>query len=304
MTKTVLVLGASGGFGRRAAEAFDAAGWEVRRYRRGTDIHSAAKGADVIVNGQNPPMYHNWRVLIPQITAQAIAAAKSSGATLLVPGTVYVYGDTPGPWSEATPHRFTARKSRIRSEMEATYRRAVQEDGIRVILLRGGDFIDPENPATVMNMLILKGLKRNRMTRMSPMGTARAYAYLPDMARAAVALAEKRDTLSAYEEVNMPGLTFTLDALRLEIGRQTGRTPRVYAFPWWAMRLAAPFHELSRELLEMRYLYRTPHRMAGETFDRLLPGFQETAFEEVVAREIAALVPDPRAPRATGRAAA
>lgn len=291
MTQTVLILGANGAFGRRAAEAFETAGWTTRRYTRGTDIHAAARGADVIVNAMNPPMYHNWRALVPQITRQAIAAAKSSGATLIVPGNVYVYGDAPGPWSEATPHRPAARKGRIRSEMEAAYGRAVSEQGIRVILLRGGDFIDPRNPATALNMLVLKHLSRNVMVPLGPLGTARAYAYLPDMTRAAVALAEKRAELDPYEEVNMPGLTFTMGQLRTEVARLTGRRPRLLPFPWWMTRLAAPFHELSRELLEMRYLYRTPHRLAGEKFHRLLPGFREAPFEQVMARQVAAVLP-------------
>lgn len=97
MKREVLVLGASGNFGSRAAEAFEAAGWAVRRYRRGTDMAAAAQGAGLIVNGLNPPNYHAWDRLIPQITSQVLAAARSSGATVLVPGNVYAYGDQPGP---------------------------------------------------------------------------------------------------------------------------------------------------------------------------------------------------------------
>lgn len=93
----VLVAGASGLFGARAAQAFQAAGWQVRRYQRGTDMNEAAMGADVIVNALNPPMYHDWAGLIPQITAQVLAAARASGATVIVPGNVYPYGDQPGP---------------------------------------------------------------------------------------------------------------------------------------------------------------------------------------------------------------
>ena len=137
MGKVVLVLGASGMFGSHAAQAFAAAGWEVRKYQRGTDIHQAAEGAKVIVNAMNPPMYHDWDNLIPQITAQAIAAAKSSGATLLVPGNVYVYGREPAPWGPDTPQRPVARKGAIRAQMEQDYR-AASEDGVQVILLRGG----------------------------------------------------------------------------------------------------------------------------------------------------------------------
>ena len=122
MTGTVLILGPSGKIGSHAARAFDAAGWEVRRYRRGTDMTSAAQGVDVIVNGLNPPNYHDWARQIPAITAQVIAAARASGATVIVPGNVYVYGTAPGPWSETTAYAATTRKGRIRTEMERAYR--------------------------------------------------------------------------------------------------------------------------------------------------------------------------------------
>ena len=56
MTKTVLILGASGKIGRHSAAAFQKAGWTVRAYDRKTEsMTRAAMGADVIVNGLNPP---------------------------------------------------------------------------------------------------------------------------------------------------------------------------------------------------------------------------------------------------------
>ena len=88
MGKTVLVLGASGLFGGHVAKAFAAAGWQVKTCRRGTDMDAAAQGVDVIVNGLNPPKYHDWDRIIPATTRQAIAAAAASAATLWVPGNV------------------------------------------------------------------------------------------------------------------------------------------------------------------------------------------------------------------------
>lgn len=291
MTRTVLILGASGGFGRNAAREFEAAGWQVRRFDRKTgDMQRDAQGADVIVNAMNPPAYHDWKRIIPAITRDVLAAAKSSGATVIVPGNVYVYGDQPGPWSAATPHRPVARKGAIRAEMEADYRKAAAE-GVQTIILRGGDFIDPENPQTVLNMLVLKGLAKGKISAMAAPAARRAYAYLPDMARAAVALAEKRDSLAAFEDVPFPGLTFSMDELKARLEAQTGGKLKMTRFPWGAMRLAGPFWELARELTEMRYLYETPHALSGEKFTRLLPDFRITPFETVVAREVAALVP-------------
>ena len=42
------------------------------------------------------PSYHDWERTIPEITAQVIAAAKASGATVILPGNIYNFGDQPG----------------------------------------------------------------------------------------------------------------------------------------------------------------------------------------------------------------
>lgn len=291
MTGTVLILGASGNFGKNAALAFETAGWTVRKFDRKTgDMQRDAQGADVIVNAMNPPAYHDWETLIPAITRDVIAAAKSSGATVIVPGNVYVYGNQLGPWSADTPHRPIARKGTIRSEMEATYRKTAA-DGVRTIILRGGDFIDPDSPGAVLNMVVLKSLSKGKITAMGHPAAQRAHAYLPDMARAAVALAEKRDSLASFEDVPFPGHVLSINGLKAGIEAQTGRRLRLARFPWWAMRLAAPVWELARELVEMRYLYETPHELSGEKFARLLPGFRHTPLTTIIARQVAAGAP-------------
>jgi nucleoside-diphosphate-sugar epimerase len=285
MPQTVLILGASGLFGSHAATAFQDAGWTVRRYSRGTDMARAAMGADVIVNALNPPKYHNWAKLIPQITAQVIATAKASGATVLVAGNVYVYGTVPGPWGPDTPHRPNTRKGRIRADMEAAYAQAATE-GMRTIILRGGDFVAANDMRAVMNMITLKPLAKGYLTSMGTPTAPRAYAYLPDMARAAVALAEIRASLPAFADVPLPGLTLSTADLATEITAQTGKPLAIKQFNWLQIRLLAPFWELARELLEMRYLYDLPHSLAAEPLARLLPDFQPTSLGDVVAEHL------------------
>ncbi len=287
MTGTIVIAGASGAIGHRAAEAFEAAGWTVRRYRRDQDLARVAQGAEVIFNGMNPPMYHNWKVEIPRITAQVIAAAKATGATVLMPGNVYVYGDQPGPWTESTPHRPCSRKGRIRAEMEADYR-AAATDGVRTIILRAGDFIDAENPNTLLRMVALKRIDRGRITAMGRPDAKRTYASLPELARAMVALAEMRDQLDTFTEVGFPGLRFSYDQLAATCVEQLGRPVTLGRFPWWAMRLASPVWELARELNEMRYLHDLDHAIDGSLFHRLLPGFDHPGLDQVVRAHLAA----------------
>lgn len=278
MTGTVLILGPSGKIGTHAIRAFTARGWEIRRYTRGTDMTAAALGADVIVNGLNPPKYHDWANQIPAITRQVIAAAKASGATVIVPGNVYVYGGPGGTWHETTPHRATSRKGRIRIGMEQAYRAA----GVQTIVLRAGNFIDPDRNGDVFSMVTLPDPSRGRVTSLGDPAALQAWVWLPDWAEAAAQLAERRAELATFEDVPMPGLSLSTNDLAAALTRISGRTYRVKRFPWLVMRVAAPVWELAREMLDMRALYDTPHQLGSAKFDRLLPDFRATPLNVVL----------------------
>ncbi|MEZ5713808.1 MAG: epimerase [Paracoccaceae bacterium] len=297
MPGTALILGPSGKIGTHAARALAARGWTIRTFDRKTDdMIQAAQGCDVIVNGLNPPNYHDWARLIPAITAQVIAAAKASGATVIVPGNVYIFGDTPGEWSETTRPAPCSRKGRIRLEMERTYR----DSGVQTIILRAGDFIDPDRNGDILSLMLLTKLKRGRITAPGPTDRLHAYAFLPDWVEAAARLAEKRGDLARFEDIPFPGHAFTLDTLRSELEAILGRGLRVSRFPWPLLTLAAPVWELARELREMRYLWQVPHSLSGARLHALLPDFQPTPLRQAL---IAALPADlnPDQPVTAGR---
>ncbi|MBC7479408.1 MAG: epimerase [Pseudorhodobacter sp.] len=290
MAQTVLVLGASGLFGGHTAKAFAAAGWTVRKYQRGTDMVQAAQGADLIVNGLNPPNYHAWDRIIPEITAQVIATGLATGVPVLVPVSVYNYGTQPGPWGPDTPQRPVARKGAIRVQMEADYR-AASERGLKVILLRGGDFIDPQSPRSFWNMIALKSIAKGKITSPAPAHVKRAYAYLPDMARVAVALAERCDTLPAFTDTSFAGFSLSMADLAEALERLSGKQMRISPFMWWAMRLVSPVLEVAREMMEMRYLWNHPHTLDPAPLKAMLPDFQQTPLDDVLRQELAVLAP-------------
>ncbi|MEY1554177.1 NAD-dependent epimerase/dehydratase family protein [Yoonia sp. R2331] len=279
MTQTVLILGASGKIGSHAADTFLNAGWQVRRYDRATgDMTAAAMGADVIVNGLNPPAYQNWAVTIPAITQQVIAAAKASGATVIIPGNIYNYGDQPGVLSENTPQTPNTRKGKIRVEMEQAYRAS----GVRTIVLRAGNFIDPNGNGDAMSMMLLRAIKQGKVTAMGDPDVMQTYAYVPDWARAAQMLADKRDTLPTFADIPFPGHAFSTTQLRDAIAQATGRRITMTHFPWWLMTALAPVWTLARELREMRYLFEMPHTLSADRFDTVLPDFAPTPLEQVM----------------------
>ncbi len=279
MTHTVLILGGTGKIGSHAAEAFWNAGWQVRHFNRKTDdLTTAAMGADVIINGLNPHGYKNWETVIPAITKQVIAAAQASGATVIIPGNIYNFGDRPGVMDENTPQTPHTRKGQIRVRMEAAYRAA----GVRTIVLRAGNFIDPRGNGDAMSMMLLREIKSNKVTTMGDPDAMQAYAYVPDWARAAQMLAEIRADLPVFADVPFPGHAFTTTQLRDTLAQATGRNLKITRFPWWLMTVLAPFWGLAKEMREMRFQFSMPHSLSGTRFAELLPDFVPTPLEEVM----------------------
>ena len=285
MTKTALILGASGRFGRNAAEQFTNAGWTVRRFDRARDdLNTASKGVDVIVNGWNPD-YPDWQKLVPDLTAKVIAAAKVSGATVIIPGNVYVFGaDTPGPWSQTTPHNAANPLGRIRIDMEATFRRS----GVRCVVLRAGDFIDTRASGNWLDLVMLKTLGKGVFTYPGSQDIDHAWAYLPDLCRAAVELADMRDQLPAFADIPFPGFTASGSEVAAQIRTLTESGVRLKQMSWLPMQIARPFWRLGACLLEMRYLWNTPHQLDGALFDSLLPEFRATPLSEALAAALPA----------------
>lgn len=280
MTRTVLILGASGRFGRACSSAFSGAGWQVRHFDRSADnLMQAAGNVQVIVNGWNPD-YPDWATQVPKLHAEVIRVAGTTGATVVVPGNIYVFGaGAPGSWAEHTPHLAANPLGRIRIEMETAYRRS----GVRTIVLRAGDFLDTRASGNWFDMIMTKDLAKGRFTYPGNPELAHAWAYLPDLARAAVALAEQREDLPVFADVPFAGYTLTGQQILAVVNRVTRRSARLKRMAWLPLQLARPFWPMGRCLLEMRYLWNTAHQLDGALFENLLPEFRHTPLDTAIA---------------------
>lgn len=289
--RTALVIGATGSFGAHAAQALIKHGWAVRAMSRNpqaaakaagprnpiewvrgdamtpADAIAAAKGAQLIVHAANPPRYHNWKGVILPMAESAIAAAVASGARLMIPGNVYNYA--PGMGAEIredAPQVPVTRKGAIRAEVERRLRKASAERGLKVLILRAGDFFGPAAPNSGLSWLVTR--RGNRMTGVyqpGPSDVGHAFAYLPDLAETLALLMDAEDRMGLYEEFHFRGHWLTRNA---ELGaaiRRVSGDPRlpIKAFPWAVVWAASPFVELFRELWEMRYLWRRPIGLAN-----------------------------------------
>jgi nucleoside-diphosphate-sugar epimerase len=318
MAKDVIILGAKGRFGRAAAQAFLAAGWRVRGLARDWDsaridprlervtadafdagaVSAAAAGADVIVNALNPA-YSNWARDLPRLAASTIAAAKATGATVLLAGNVYNYGaGMPPVLDEMTLPQPTTRKGKLREAMENLYAEAA-DDGVQTLILRGGDFIEREKTGNWFDTYIAAKAGQGRVTYPGPLDRVHAWAYLPDMARAMVGLAEKRAQIGPFASFGFEGFNLTGHELVTAMERVAGRELKVGSMPWGAMHVAGLFAPDIREVLEMRYLWTVPHAIDGRRLRELLPDYRPTpllaALADAMHTSASEAAPDPAA---------
>ncbi len=278
MTETVLILGGQGRFARHAALAFADAGWQVRHAGRGDDLTQAAQGADVIVMGWNPP-YQHWAAQVPGQQARVIAAARATGATVIIPGNVYVFGPDAGPvWGSDTPHRAENPLGRVRIAMEQAWR----DSGVQVIVLRCGDYLDDAPSGNGFDRMLVPALAKGVLRYPGRTDAAHAWAFLPDATRAAVLLAEMRRTLPDFADIPFPGYTLTGAELAQALMTARGRPLRLMPYPWWQLRLLRPFMPILGGVMEMRYLWDTPHRLSDQPFRSLLPGFATTPLHDAL----------------------
>lgn len=293
-SRTALVLGANGGVGGETAAALVRRGWSVRALVRDPGkgarlsgvsyltgdvldraaVIAAAEGAAVIVHAVNPPGYRGWKRQVSPMLENTIAAARVSGARILLPGTIYNYD--PAAHSvidEATPQRAFTRKGEIRVRMEARLE-AAAASGVRSLILRAGDYFGPRSTANswFASGLVKPGQPVRTILYPGDKGVGHAWAYLPDVGETFARLADREAQLPALARFHFEGV-WDADGAQMvrAIARAAGlRRPDVRRLPWTLLPLAGLFDETLRELAEMRPFWRHPVRLDNHRLVALL----------------------------------
>jgi nucleoside-diphosphate-sugar epimerase len=312
--KIALVSGVTGGIGNAMAKTLMQRGWQVRAlhrradrmaasdggsklgshpgidWRQGDAMHeqdviAAAAGVDLIVHAVNPPAYRNWAQLVMPMIENSIAAARVSGARIVLPGTVYNYGPDALPTlSETSPQHPETRKGAIRVQLERRLQLASQ-DGVRTLVVRAGDFFGPHLANSWFSQGLLKpGRPVTAVSYPGQRGIGHQWAYLPDVAETMLQLIEREDALADFDTFHMNG-HWDADGTQMvaAIGRVTGQPGlKAKSFPWWLLPLASPFVPVMRELREVSYLWRQPVRLDNRRLLKLLGSEPHTALDDAV----------------------
>lgn len=314
-TSSVLILGARGRFGLAATRAFAQAGWKVyAQVRPGGSgpaiagvqwlaVHpgdtaalaAAAPDAAVVVQGLSPLYTHKaWAAEMPGLTQAAIDVSRKLGATLLLPASVYNFGEgMPPVLHENTPQLPTTFKGRMRVASEQQIREATHDGRMKAVVIRGGDFFG-SSTGSWLDLVMAKQLRQGKFTYPGALGVPTTWAYLPDMARTFVKVAEQRHRLPAFETLHFGGYQLTgqdwVDALG-PIAREQGWVKadaalRVGSVSWTLMRAVGLFVPTVAALCEMRYLWRTPYALANARLQALIGEEPRTPFPQALRRAL------------------
>jgi nucleoside-diphosphate-sugar epimerase len=320
MQSTVLILGARGRFGLAAARAFFDAGWRVLGQVRpgaklpadtgiewlATDLNdtrtllATARGAAVVLHAVNPP-YPQWGQQAQGALEQAITVATELKAMLMLPGNVYNFGATmPSVVQEDTPQQAHSRKGKIRVVMEQRMRQASEAGELRSVVIRAGDFFG-SGKGSWFDLAVTKNLRKGELSYPGAWDVPTTWAYLPDLAqtfeRVARCALAKPDRFKPFEVFHFKGYSLTgadwLAALEPVARDQGWLRPHASlkrgAMPWWLFKALGWAVPLFRELVEMQYLWHTPHALANDKLEALIGPEQHTPLAQAAQSALADL---------------
>ena len=322
--QTALVIGVTGSIGSEVAAVLVSRGWQVRALHRNpaaaavtsalpqsvqwikgdamqlSDVLEAARGTTLIVHAANPPNYRNWRGLALPMLDNTIAAAKAVNARILLPATIYNFGeDAPQILTEDSPQNPSSRKGQVRVEMELKLQQASLY-GVRSIIVRAGDFFGP----AAGNSWLTRGMTSSSPLQRSvfcpgPANTGHSWAYLPDLAETMVRLVECERPMDAYQVVHFRGHWFERGVELAELVCRVRGTSlqRIKPFPWWLIKLASPFVGAFHEMLEMRYLWQVPLQLNNERLRALIGAEPHTPIDSALAATLGNCTSTARYPR-------
>ncbi|TVR80003.1 MAG: NAD-dependent epimerase/dehydratase family protein [Rhodospirillales bacterium] len=310
--RRVLVLGATGSFGRAMAAELRSLGWPVRALIRDPDrlltgpmalpglevaagdaldpvaVDAAAEGCAAIVHAVSLP-YPQWPSVMPRVTDNVIAAAARRSAVVLFPGNVYGFGRQTGkPLTEKAPMRPDTRKGALRVALEDRLAEAARQRSLKAVILRAGDFFGPTVRNGLVDRIFGNAARGKPIKVLGRTDVVHQWAYVPDLARVGADLLAMADLLEPVEIVHFRGHVADPHARFLgRIAALAGRPGlRVRRINWRAIQMLALFRPMARELLELRYLFDDAVVLDDPRRRDLLPTFTPTPLDDAIRQTL------------------
>jgi nucleoside-diphosphate-sugar epimerase len=307
-----VVLGGSGAAGSAILAALRAAGlpargvnrsgrpghvpagidWQVADLADPTALARALSGAATVYMAAQPP-YHRWPQEFPAMLEAVLAATAAQGARLVMVDNLYAYGPGASPMRESTPQRARDPKGRTRAALADMLLAAHRAGLVEVVIGRASDYFGPDAENSGITALAIEPVTGSGSLRwVGSLDAPHSCAFVPDIARAFVLLGTAEGvTGRTWHLPHAPAIT---GAQFLALVNEALPAPRRTACVGVGMlRLAAPFHRISRETLSIAYQWTQPFVVDDSDFRARFPDFTVTpmgrAVRETVDHELAAV---------------
>lgn len=247
-------------------------------------LGSLTKGAAAIFNCANPA-YHRWLRDWPPIAASILAAAASSGATLVTLNNLYAYGRVNEPMTPDTPLRAEYAKARVRATMWTDALAAHEAGLVSACEVRASDFIGPGSQGVFAQRVVPRLLDGKNVQVIGRLDQLHSWSYVDDVATTLVTCAQRPETWGRVWHVptNAPRTQRqVVDDLCEAAGLERGR---VSVIPEWLLRLMGLFSPTIRELPQTLYQFTQPF-VIDDTTTRTQLGLDPTPWDEVIRATI------------------
>jgi len=210
-----------------------------------------------------------WERAWPKATANLLAAAETNATRVVHIDNMYMYGPQTAPLHEHMPLTRYGRKPAARAQATRMWMEAASKGHVWWAALRAPDFygagVDRSHIGATGLAAVAQGKAANLL--MAP-DNPHAFAYVPDIARAAVSLLDAPD--EDFNQVwHVPCAPTRTPRELLKMGADAvGQKLKVVALPSWLLPVIGSVVPFVREVAEMRFTWNRPYHVDAQKFSR------------------------------------
>ena len=218
-----------------------------------------------------------WRTVWPRTMTNMVEACAAGGVRLVFIDNLYQLGPQTSPRTEEMALTRQGEKPPILAEVTRIWQAA--RGRVRVAALRCTDFYGPGVGVSHLGASAFGELAKGRPAQLLvPADIPHDFAYVPDIARAAVTLLDAPDT--DFGQVwNMPCAPTHSPRQLLAVGAAAlGEKLRVWAIPFALLRPLGLVYRFAKEVADVGFTWNRPYVVDAGKFVRRF-GFEATPFE-------------------------
>lgn len=255
------------------------------------DVRHAVKGATrVLLSVAFPYDSRVWATAWPTTMRNVVEACAEVGARIVFIDNLYQLGPQTEPRREDMGLSGEGGKPAVLAETTRIWQAA--SDRVRFAALRCSDFYGPGVAISYLGATGFGQTAKGKAALLVSPDMPHDFAYVPDIARAAVTLLDAPD--DAFGQVwNMPCAPTRTPREILALGAAAiGKSPKVIAFPLWSLPLGGLVLRFLKEVEDVSFTWDRPYQVDSSKFVSRF-GFAPTPFEAgapAAARAFAAAV--------------